>query len=77
MLKTGLPFLLFRPNLLAYEFNPTNNRAIDSPGKITSHHAVKFSLAANISVPQLVIPAGNPMPRKESPVSVRMADAKP
>lgn len=48
-----------------------------APGKMTIHHAVKFSRASNISDPQVSVPAGTPTPKKESPVSTKMADATP
>ena len=47
------------------------------PGKATSHHIERLLRASLSSAPQLAEGGGDPKPRKESALSVRIADAMP
>ena len=47
------------------------------PGKIISHHASILPLPRFNKDPQVTTSSGTPIPRKERPLSIRIADAIP
>ena len=47
------------------------------PGYIISHHASKFCLPKFKRDPHVTISVGTPIPRKESPLSIKIAEAIP
>ena len=47
------------------------------PGNNINHHASRFCLPKLSNDPQVTTSSGTPIPRKESPLSIKIADAIP
>ena len=52
-------------------------RNIAIPGYIINHHASRFCLPKFSSDPHVTISSGTPIPKKDNPLSIKIAEAIP